>query len=62
MTSLTNQKDNVKCFSKEIIKFICDKIGKDVLVNESNNVLHKHTHKGQSQEHGSTCTPYFLQK
>ncbi|XP_023755104.1 uncharacterized protein LOC111903566 [Lactuca sativa] len=41
LTSPTIQKDIVNCFSKEVIKSICDEIGKDVfaiLVDESSDV------------------------
>ncbi|XP_023753981.2 uncharacterized protein LOC111902371 [Lactuca sativa] len=44
LTSPTIQKDIVNCFSKEIIKSICDEIGKDVfgiLVDESSDVFKK---------------------
>ncbi|KAL7609997.1 hypothetical protein Lser_V15G10248 [Lactuca serriola] len=44
LTFPTIQKDIVNCFSKEIIKFICDEIGKDVfaiLVDESRDVSKK---------------------
>ncbi|XP_039050969.1 zinc finger MYM-type protein 1-like [Hibiscus syriacus] len=44
LTSPNIQKDIVECFSKEIIKSICDEIGKDVfaiLVDESSDVSKK---------------------
>ncbi|KAL7608365.1 uncharacterized protein LOC111909051 [Lactuca sativa] len=44
LTSPTIKKDIVDCFSKEIIKSICDEIGKDmfaILVDESRNVSKK---------------------
>ncbi|XP_023761703.1 uncharacterized protein LOC111910160 [Lactuca sativa] len=44
LTSPKIQKEIVQCFSKEIIKFICEEIGKDVfviLVDESSNVSKK---------------------